>query len=145
MPDGRSWGGRDQVPMPFSLGPLGDMVWVFLPDCRPAIIAILTHRLTFDMESNEPIQRIAGYDFLDEAVNPVVRMALSTRDDEVAGRALSFLWMVLTYRGIDWGAIQYDVKMYVLEWLMLPPYRDILRAYDAGLEDYICSSFGSEW
>jgi hypothetical protein len=69
-PDRPAWAQFDGFPMAWSLGVLGDLVWLMLPECREAVITLAMERLELDAPYDRELQQIGGYDFVTRAVNP---------------------------------------------------------------------------
>jgi hypothetical protein len=141
----QTWEQTEDIPMPWSLGPIGDMVWIFLPGCRAGLAALATRQLQSDLDDDGPLGEILDIEIFLEVVNPAMKAALEGADRRAVEDNLNFLRRALTYRGAVWKSVQYQVHAFVIEWLMLPPYRDILKSLDGELEAYIRSLFGEEW
>lgn len=132
------WEPNEAVPMPFGLGPTGDIIWAFLPPCRPRIAEIIAERIQLDIDNDSPLQELNEFDLFARVVTPFARSVLagavgadSTRDFR------SFLRAVMSYTGTEHTVVAYSVRVYLVDWIMLPPYSDQLRELDPAMWAYM--------
>lgn len=132
------WEHSEAVPMPFSLGPTGDIIWAYLPHCRPYIAKIIEERIQLDIDNDSTLQELSEFDLLVRVVTPFARSVLagmvgadSTRD------FLSFLRAVMSYAGAGHTAVEYSVRVYLVDWMMLRPYFDQFRELDPAMWAYL--------
>lgn len=121
--------------MPWSLGHLGDLMWMTLPETRPFLAAQIVSEVEDALEYGRQLGPLLPGTLASHALwHPVMRPALDeypNSRDRVAGH-LRFLYEV--YKSVepdqtespDQLATREALDSYVIDWLREPAYREIV-------------------
>ncbi|WP_433531629.1 hypothetical protein ACQPYA_05930 [Micromonospora sp. CA-263727] len=129
--------GDPQFPMPWSFGPLGDLVWLALPFCRPDLVELACQHLHSSLPVLEPLGRITDFDLVIQVALPWTRKVLLDHDlASERDQLVNFLGAVIEHISM----FEYAIDMYYLDGLRDPPYREALRElsprlYESLLDD----------
>ena len=117
------------VPMPWSLGVLGDLMWTRLPETRPLLADRLVRTIEDAVEyGRELIPLLAGEIVTEALWWPLLKPALEAypADRERLTGLLSVVFDAHQADGPDQNGIRYALHVYVLEYLSDPGCREIV-------------------
>jgi hypothetical protein len=117
------------VPMPWSLGVLGDLLWTRLPETRPPLADLMVWHIESAVNANrELIPVLAGEMVPDALWLPVLRPTLDRfpADRERLAEQLSVVFEAYQAEGPDQDGIRYALHTSLFEHLMEPGYREIV-------------------
>jgi hypothetical protein len=124
-----------QIPMPLSLGVLGDLMWTRLPETRPYLAEHITREVADALEEDRELMLLVGSLVPDALWHPVMAPTLDayprTRD-RVAAQLAVVREAYLT-DDQDQTATQSALESYVFDYLRYPPYREIVEQVDPAL------------
>ncbi|MEV1286353.1 hypothetical protein [Micromonospora sp. NPDC049679] len=113
-----------QIPMPWSFGSLGDVVWLTLPFCRAALVELACRHLESSLPEMQPLDQITEFDLIIRVVLPWTRKVLLDPDLTWEREQLvRFLQTVIKHL----SQFEYAIDMYYLNGLQDPPYPAALR------------------
>ncbi|MEV6896491.1 hypothetical protein [Amycolatopsis sp. NPDC051372] len=121
--------GDADVPMPWSLGMLGDLMWMRLPETRPILAEHIAREVEDAMDAGRELMMLVGSIAPDALWYPVMEPTLEayphTRDRVAA--QLMVVWEAYHAEHPDRDATQYALEQYVFINLQYPPYRGIVE------------------
>ncbi|MEV1286150.1 hypothetical protein [Micromonospora sp. NPDC049679] len=113
-----------QIPMPWSFGPLGDIVWLTLPSCRADLVETAYTHLRTSLPALQPLDQITEFTLLVMIVQPWTQKVLLDPDLTWEREQLvRFLQTVIKHL----SQFEYAINMYYLDGLQDPPYPAALR------------------
>ncbi|WP_326554295.1 hypothetical protein [Micromonospora sp. NBC_01813] len=119
-----SSGDEPKLPMPWSFGPLGDLLWLAMPFCRPYLVELACEHLHSSLPALKPLEKITDFDLVIQVALPWTRQLLLDRDlTEERDQLVDFLAAVIEHRPM----FEYAIDMYYLDGLREPPYQEALQ------------------
>jgi len=133
---------KPDVPMQWSLGLLGDMMWMRLPESRPFLARLIATEVETAIENDHELMLLPDMIVIDALRNPVLRPALD--DFPRTKRHLAAILCVIreAYMMENLPGARVTLENYVLEELQSPVYWPIVREVDPQLASLIETEFG---
>jgi hypothetical protein len=132
--------------MQWSIGFLGDFLWMNLPESRPFLAELLTKELSEAIELDMQLYPVGPLDIASDALwHPLIEPALDADPMDVHGvaRLLRIVREAYTLDPPPWENTRYALRVYVLENLDVPEYISTVERIDGELFDIIRSEIGS--
>ncbi|MFI5611662.1 hypothetical protein [Amycolatopsis sp. NPDC051903] len=129
------------VPMSWSLGVLGDLMWMRLPETRPFLAERIAREVEDAMTTGGELVMLVGSIVPDALWHPVMKPTLNNYP-RTKDRVAAQLRVVLeAYRAEhpDRDATRYAIEQYVFIYLQDPPYRAIVEEVDPELASVVTS------
>lgn len=117
------------VPMPWSLGVLGDLLWTRLPETRPLLAELMIRQIEDAVEYDRELLPVQEGDMVPNALwHPVLKPALERfpADRDHLAEQLSVAFDAYQAEGPDRDAVRYALQVYLFEWLLEPAYIGIV-------------------
>jgi hypothetical protein len=113
-----------QIPMPWSFGALGDLLWLVMPFCRPSLVELACRHLHSSLPVLEPLDRVSDFDLMIQVALPWTQRVLLDPDLTTERAQLAGFLEALIEHGT---MFEYAIDMYYLDGLRDPRYREALR------------------
>jgi hypothetical protein len=126
--------------MELSLGFLGDLVWMRLPEARPLVAKRIEGEVIDAITIGRELQQLTSMSIASDVLwSPLLRRALeeSPLDKEKVARFLAVIREAYLADRPEGEYTQYALRTYVLEWLAQPEYLSIVEDIDRDLHDII--------
>ncbi|MFC4856928.1 hypothetical protein [Actinophytocola glycyrrhizae] len=127
------------VPMSWSLGTLGDLMWMRLPETRPFLAERIARAVQDAIDQDDELILLVGPVAADALWHPVMRPALDSYPNTKDRVAAQFLVVGEAYLADhpDWDARRGALENYVFSNLQEPEYRHIVEEVDPALASLI--------
>jgi hypothetical protein len=120
--------------MHWSIGLLGDFLWLNLPECRPFFAARINAELEEAIEHDRELQPVQPMDIADHVLwQPLIQPALDAEpmDEEQVIRLLRIVREAWELEPPPpWENTRYGLRVYVLERLDVPEYLPVVERLD---------------
>lgn len=132
--------------MQWSIGFLGDFLWVNLPECRPFLAERIRAEVEDAIDLDRELQPVGPLDIAGDVLwYPLLQPALDAEpmDEERVARLLRVVREAFALEPPAWEDSRYGLRVYVLENLDVPEYISTVERLDPPLFDVIRNEIGS--
>ncbi|MFS8104479.1 hypothetical protein LFM09_45970 [Lentzea alba] len=133
--------------MRWSIGLLGDFVWMSLPESRPFFAERIMAEVEEAIDHDRELQPIQPMDTARDVLwYPLIQPALDARpmDEQWVARLLRVVREAWELEPPPWEDTRYGLRVYVLENLDVPDYLPVVERLDPALYAAIRSEIGSQ-
>ena len=128
------------IPMPLSLGFLGDLLWMRLPETRPFLAERIRRAVEDAIDSDRELWRLTPGEIAPDALWwPVLKPALEAYPASHGSlvRQLAVVREAYLAEGPEQEPIRYALDAYVFDWLRTPEHLSVVRTVDPELANLI--------
>ena len=146
MPEQPSPPRKQHRQMQWSIGLLGDFVWMNLPESRPFFAGRIAAEVEEAIDHDRELQPIQPMDTARDVLwYPLIQPALDAEpmDEEWVARLLRVVREAWELEPPPWEDTRYGLRVYVLENLDVPDYLPIVERLDPALCAAIRTEIGS--
>lgn len=132
--------------MQWSIGVLGDFVWMNLPEARPFLAERIAAEVEDAIDHDRELQPVQPMDTARDVLwYPLIQPALDAEpmDEEWVARLLRVVREAWELEPPPWEDTRYGLRVYVLENLDVPDYLPIVERLDPALHAVIRNVIGS--
>ncbi|MGW6933591.1 hypothetical protein ACWGE0_26285 [Lentzea sp. NPDC054927] len=133
--------------MQWSIGLLGDFLWMNLPESRPFFAERIAAEVEEAIELDRELQPLQPMDTARDVLwYPLIQPALDAdpMDEEWVSRLLRVVREAWELEPPPWEDTRYGLRVYVLENLDVPDYLPIVERLDPALHAAIRNEIGSQ-
>ncbi|MCP2249651.1 hypothetical protein [Lentzea aerocolonigenes] len=143
--------GTSPVPAPtdrmqWSIGLLGDFLWLNLPECRPFFAEQIKAEVEQAIDHDRELRPLQPMDIADYVLwQPLIEPALEARpmDEQWVSRLLRVVREAWELEPPPWEDTRYGLRVYVLERLDVPEHLPVVERLDPALYAAIRAEIGS--
>ncbi|MEJ2853424.1 MULTISPECIES: hypothetical protein [unclassified Saccharothrix] len=129
--------------MPWSLGSLGDHLWLRLEEARPRLAELVHEELDRAIEEHRPLRPLDPFTIASDVVRYGLLEPAFARYPESAEQLARYLSVVREGYTEDepGGYMRHALGSYVLDWLAAPQYLPMVEQLDRALHDILIAEF----